>query len=303
MATQPMQDDFEASFNEGAALDAGEVTEEMAAGLDIEDALEDQAKGEKPGEEAAEAGGDVMVAQVQGEAQVPAAEAAPAPTAPAMTAEDVAKEMQRLKSWEGRLKAREAELKSREASGAAAPAAPTEDVAEAVSIAADAVESGAAPDDVMRALAGDFGQEFVQAISRLIEAKAGAIAERVADEKVKPVVGTVDQLIGGLTDERQRNHFETISDKHPDFNEVAQSPEFAAWVQQQGEAASKVVEAGTARQVVALLDQFKQAAGAGNVGSDAEMQAAESVPARRGLTLPKQPVASDDYESAWKEFA
>lgn len=302
MATQPMQDDFEASFNEGAALDAGEVTEEMAAGLDIEDALEDQAEGEKPGEEAAEAaeaGGDVMV----GETEMPA-EAAPAPTAPAMTPEDVAKEMQRLKSWEGRLKAREAELKSREASGAAAPAAPTEDVAEAVSIAADAVESGAAPDDVMRALAGDFGQEFVQAISRLIEAKAGAIAERVADEKVKPVVGTVDQLIGGLTDERQRNHFETISDKHPDFNEVAQSPEFAAWVQQQGEAASKVVEAGTARQVVALLDQFKQAAGAGNVGSDADMQqAAESVPARRGLTLPTQPAASDDYEAAWKEFA
>ncbi|MFW9595547.1 MAG: hypothetical protein ACMV1D_08620, partial [Macromonas sp.] len=117
-----------------------------------------------------------------------------------------------------------------------------------------------------------------------------------------PVMGTVEQLIGSLTDERQRNHFEAIADRHPDFNEVASNPAFQEWVSQQGEAAQSVVEGGSARQVIALLDQFKAAAGGG--GEDmAAMQAAESVPARRGLTLPKQPAASDDYEAAWKEFA
>lgn len=297
MKMQQDENDFASAFNEGAAVDAGEVTEEMAAGLDIEDALEDQAEGETEGMEGEEG--------EQGEGDDAAVAAAPAgetamPEAGAMTPEELAKEVQRLKSWEGRLKARDAELKAREAGGGGGGNG--SDMAEAVAVAAEAVEQGAAPDDVMATLSADFGPDFVEAIGKLIEAKAGAIAERVAGEKVNPVMGTVEQLIGSLTDERQRNHFEAIADRHPDFNEVASNPAFQEWVTQQGEAAQSVVEGGSARQVIALLDQFKAAAGGG--GEDmAAMQAAESVPARRGLTLPKQPAASDDYEAAWKEFA
>lgn len=288
------ENDFAAAFEEGAAVDAGEVTEEMAAGLDIEDALEDQAEGETEGMEGEEGDGaeQMMAAAPTGEAAMP--------EAGAMSPEELAKEVQRLKSWEGRLKARDAELKAREAGGGMGSEGA--DVAEAVAVAAEAVEQGAAPDDVMATLASDFGPDFVEAIGKLIEAKASAIAERVAGEKVNPVMGTVEQLIGSLTDERQRNHFEAIADRHPDFNEVANNPAFQEWVSQQGEAAQSVVEGGSARQVIALLDQFKAAAGGG--GEDmAAMQAAESVPARRGLALPKQPAASDDYEAAWKEFA
>lgn len=290
MKMQQDENDFASAFNEGAAVDAGEVTEEMAAGLDIEDALEDQAEGETEGTE-----------QPAAAAVAPAADEGAAPVAGVtMTPEELAKEVQRLKSWEGRLKARDAELKAREAGGGSG--GDGADMAEAVAVAAEAVEQGAAPDDVMATLASDFGPDFVEAIGKLIEAKAGAIAERVAGEKVNPVMGTMEQLIGSLTDERQRNHFEAIADRHPDFNEVASNPAFQEWVSQQGEAAQSVVEGGSARQVIALLDQFKAAAGGG--GEDmAAMQAAESVPARRGLTLPKQPAASDDYEAAWKEFA
>lgn len=288
------ENDFAAAFEEGAAVDAGEVTEEMAAGLDIEDALEDQAEGETEGMEGEEGDGaeQMMAAAPTGEAAMP--------EAGAMSPEELAKEVQRLKSWEGRLKARDAELKAREAGGGSG--GDGADMAEAVTVAAEAVEQGAELDDVMATLSADFGSDFMEAIGKLIEAKAGAIAERVAGEKVNPVMGTVEQLIGSLTDERQRNHFEAIADRHPDFNEVASNPAFQEWVSQQGEAAQSVVEGGSARQVIALLDQFKAAAGGG--GEDmAAMQAAESVPARRGLTLPKQPAASDDYEAAWKEFA
>ena len=288
MQMQQDENDFAAAFEEGAAVDAGEVTEEMAAGLDIEDALEDQAEGETDGAEVAGETEDAGMMMAS----------APAGEAGAMTPEELAKEVQRLKSWEGRLKARDAELKAREAGGGMGSEGA--DVAEAVAVAAEAVEQGAAPDDVMATLASDFGPDFVEAIGKLIEAKAGAIAERVAGEKVNPVMGTMEQLIGSLTDERQRNHFEAIADRHPDFSEVASNPAFQEWVSQQGEAAQSVVEGGSARQVIALLDQFKAAAG----GEDmAAMQAAESVPARRGLTLPKQPAAADDYEAAWKEFA
>lgn len=288
------ENDFAAAFEEGAAVDAGEVTEEMAAGLDIEDALEDQAEGETEGMEGEEGDGaeQMMAAAPTGEAAMP--------KAGAMSPEELAKEVQRLKSWEGRLKARDAELKAREAGGGSG--GDGADMAEAVTVAAEAVEQGAELDDVMATLSADFGTDFMEAIGKLIEAKASAIAERVAGEKVNPVMGAVEQLIGSLTDERQRNHFEAIADRHPDFNEVANNPAFQEWVSQQGEAAQSVVEGGSARQVIALLDQFKAAAGGG--GEDmAAMQAAESVPARRGLTLPKQPAASDDYEAAWKEFA
>lgn len=290
MKMQQDENDFASAFNEGAAIDAGDVTEEMAAGLDIEGALEDQAEGETEGTE-----------QPAAAAVAPAADEDAAPVAGVtMTPEELAKEMQRLKSWEGRLKARDAELKAREAGGGSG--GDGADMAEAVTVAAEAVEQGAELDDVMATLSADFGPDFMEAIGKLIEAKASAIAERVAGEKVNPVMGTVEQLIGSLTDERQRNHFEAIADRHPDFNEVASNPAFQEWVSQQGEAAQSVVEGGSARQVIALLDQFKAAAGGG--GEDmAAMQAAESVPARRGLTLPKQPAASDDYEAAWKEFA
>lgn len=286
MQMQQDENDFASAFNEGAAVDAGEVTEEMAAGLDIEDALEDQAEGETEGTE-------------QPAAVAPAADEGAAPVAGVtMSPEELAKEVQRLKSWEGRLKARDAELKAREAGGGSGGGGA--DMAEAVTVAAEAVEQGAELDDVMATLSADFGTDFMEAIGKLIEAKASAIAERVAGEKVNPVMGTVEQLIGSLTDERQRNHFEAIADRHPDFNEVANNPAFQEWVSQQGEAAQSVVEGGSARQVIALLDQFKAAAG----GEDmAAMQAAESVPARRGLSLPKQPAAADDYEAAWKEFA
>lgn len=294
MQMQQDENDFASAFNEGAAVDAGEVTEEMAAGLDIEDALEDQAEGETEGMEE-EGKGEAEDAGMDGTGVMAVA---PAGEVGAMTPEELAKEVQRLKSWEGRLKARDAELKAREAGGGMGSEGA--DVAEAVAVAAEAVEQGAAPDDVMATLASDFGPDFVEAIGKLIEAKAGAIAERVAGEKVNPVMGTMEQLIGSLTDERQRNHFEAIADRHPDFNEVASNPAFQEWVSQQGEAAQSVVEGGSARQVIALLDQFKAAAG----GEDmAAMQAAESVPARRGLSLPKQPAAADDYEAAWKEFA
>ncbi len=291
MQMQQDENDFASAFNEGAAVDAGDVTEEMAAGLDIEDALEDQAEGETEGTE-----------QPAAAAVAPAADEDAAQVAGVtMTPEELAKEVQRLKSWEGRLKARDAELKAREAGGGSG--GDGADMAEAVAVAAEAVEQGAAPDDVMATLSADFGPDFMEAIGKLIEAKASAIAERVAGEKVNPVMGTVEQLIGSLTDERQRNHFEAIAERHPDFNEVASNPAFQEWVSQQGEAAQSVVEGGSARQVIALLDQFKAAAGGGGSEDMAAMQAAESVPARRGLTLPKQPAASDDYEAAWKEFA
>ena len=295
------QDNFEAMFNEGAALEKGEVTEDMAAGLDLEEALEEQAESadptqaETPAMDAAE-GENTPAAAV--EMDDPASNPADS------SASDLEKERQRLKSWEGRLKALDAQLKAREQGGdtsmAANGAAPDVE-------AATAVMETQPIDEVMATLAEDFGDDFVRALTQMIESRATEIAGKVADEKVSAVAGNMDQLISSLTDDKARNHFETIADAHPDFMGVAQSPEFKQWVESLGdkaEQAQAIIQSGSSRQVVKLLDEFKATAQAPQEGTpDAAMMAAQSVKGRGGMRLPAKPEVSDDYEAAWNSFS
>lgn len=288
------QDDFESMFNEGVALDEGTVTEDMAAGLDLEEAVEEQSEQEgQPMESGAEeaAEGEGAPSAAPAEESMEGAEPEIGEGEHPASGMDIKKEMQRLKSWEGRLKAREAELKAKEQTPAGAP-----DVETAV-----AVMESQPIDEVMATLAEDFGDDFVAALNQVIEARASEIASKVADEKVGAVAGNVDQLISSLTDERARNHFEMISDAHPDFMDVAQMPEFRQWVESQGEQAKAAVQNGSARQVIKLLNDFKSA-GQG-AEPDAAMMAAQSVKGRGGMRLPAKPEVADDYEAAWNSFS
>ena len=304
------QDNFEALFNEGAALEEGEVTEDMAAGLDLDEALEEQAEGAemaaaKPQDGADEGQEAELPASAAAEGMEPAeaAEENAENAAASHEAAELEKERQRLKSWEGRLKALDAQLKAREQAGDAPAAAESPEVQ-----AATAAMETQPIDEVMATLAEDFGDEFVSALTQVIEARAAEIASKVADEKVGAVSGTVDQLISSLTDDKARNHFETIADAHPDFMEVAQSPEFKQWVESLGdkaEQAKAVIESGSSRQVVKLLDEFKAAGQAGQeaMKDDAAMMAAQSVRGRGGMRLPEKPQVADDYEAAWNSFS
>lgn len=300
------QDNFEALFNEGAAPEEGEVTEDMAAGLDLEEALEaehtpadaaqdpTQAAEEMAEGEASEAMEPADAAPEEGMEKVPYGN----------EAAELEKERQRLKSWEGRLKALDAQIKAREQSGAATPASAE---SPAVQAATAAMETQSI-DEVMATLAEDFGDDFVSALTQVIEARAAEIAGKVADEKVGAVAGNVDQLVASLTDDKARNHFETIADAHPDFMEVAQSDAFKQWVDSLGdktEQAKSVIENGSARQVVKLLNDFKAANqdDQNNTMNDAAMLAAQSVRGRGGMRLPEKPQVADDYEAAWNSFS
>lgn len=299
------QDDFEAMFNEGSAVDGGDVTEDMAAGLDLGEALEEQAEGgAAKGAEAGEAeametakpgiGTDAPGASEASEAVVPADAGAPS---------DIEKERQRLKSWEGRLKALDAQLKAREQAGDPAMAA-TDGANPDVEAATAAMETQPI-DEVMATLAEDFGDDFVRALNQVIESRATEIAGKVAEEKVSAVAGNMDRLISSLTDDKARAHFETIADAHPDFMDVAQSSEFKQWMESLGEKseqAKAIVSGGSARQVVKLLSDFKAASTQSQDEPDAAMMAAQSVTGRSGMRLPVKPEVSDDYEAAWKSF-
>lgn len=304
------QDNFEALFNEGAALEGGEVTEDMAVGLNLEGALEEEnepadaapAAHQEPASHAneqASAADEVMESATDERLEQVPAENGSA---------ELEKERQRLKSWEGRLKALDAQLKAREQAGTAGTAAQAGAESPEVQAATAAMETQPI-DEVMATLAEDFGDEFVSALTQVIEARAAEIAGKVADEKVGAITGTVDQLISSLTDDKARNHFETIADAHPDFMEVAQSDAFKQWVDSLGgdktAQAQSIIESGSARQVVKLLNDFKAANqdDQNNTMSDAAMLAAQSVRGRGGMRLPEKPQVADDYEAAWNSFS
>lgn len=274
--------EYAKAFDDEMAIENGEVTEDDVA---TEGLIPDELEGEATESVAEVAEEGETATEEAPEVATEAALAAPAP--------DIEKEIQRLKSWEGRLKAREAELKSREA-GVATGEMPASDAVQAVEQVADAVASGQSMDDALEQIEADFGPEFVQALTALVSAQAA----RVVDEKVGVVNSDVASLIDALKNDRQREHFEIIAEKHPDFMEVGTSPEFMDWVKQKGEEAQNIVNVGSARQVCALLSEFKKGANKGDPTEDG----AVSVPSRSGgLRLPAKPASSDDYLSAWED--
>lgn len=310
--------------------DAGEANEGEAPavalvldGGELEEAA-DQAAAKDSAEEAADMSGEKVAVATEG----------------AEDAMDMAKEIQRLKSWEGRLKAMEAKLK---AAGAESDEEQTEAVAEAIEKAADATDTVADEEKVeqiaeqveegdlsvqqaMKQLAEDFGDEFVKMIEAIATAKAREAGAKAVDEKVGELKGTVDEIINDITDSKARSHFEKIADAHPDFNEVGDSEEFKTYVEslpdeQKGQAL-EVIANGSAKQIIKLLDGFKAANAAGakagmeqpaelteaqgesivdQAVDESAMDAAEGVRSS-GMKLPDTPAKADDYASAWDEF-
>lgn len=320
------QDEFNAAFAEDAPMPV-EPSEDEAFGLNVEAAAEQEpAPAEEGGEESVAlviADGDEMEKAVDDsmakETSQAAAEVASAP--------DTDKEVQRLKSWEGRLKAMEAKLK---AGGAATEEEQTEAVTEAIEKAADAADTPADSEKVeqiaeavedgsmsaeqaMKQLAEDFGDDFVKMIEAIAVSKAREAGASAASEKFGEVNKTVEEIINDIVDSKAKAHFEMIADKHPDFNEIGGSPEFSSWMDSLPEAekaeAQRVASSGSAKEIIKMLDGYKASAQKPeapvdqgmDMGPDA-MDAAEGVRST-GMRLPQQPgAAEDDYLGAWDKY-
>lgn len=258
------------------------------------------------------------------------------PAEPSTAEPDDPKDSQRQKSWEGRLRAAEEDLKAREEAlrareeSAKTREEPAQEVepaqdeqasaSEAVEQVAEQVESGElTAEQAIKALSDDFGDEFAKMISVLINAKAAEAASKVADEKVGSINKAVEDLISGISDDKARGHFEAIADAHPDFMEMSGGEQMKSYLaglpDEERAAAEQVVERGSARQIIKLLDAVKAAApvepkepdepeeiqAVADPERDAAMDAAEGVRSS-GLKLPEKPGKGDDYESAWSEF-
>lgn len=265
------------------------------------------------------------------------------------------KDIQREKSWEGRLRAREEQLKAREAALAERERATTGDKPagglpqepaaqeaaqeqaegqaeeqaeestedqrkqEDLENAADAVQAGRMTvDEAVKTLSSDFGEEFAQTLSVLIEAKArevaatiaGDEAARVAEERAGKVKTDLDSFMENLNSERARAHFEAIADAHPDFMEMAQSQEMKDYLagldEEKRAEAERIAQGGTTRQVIKLLNAVKKASAEQQPAQEDESMSdaladAEGVRSK-GMSIPKKPTMADDYESAWSQF-
>jgi len=246
--------------------------------------------------------------------EMPAAAAAE-PEAPAESESEAAKNEQQLKSWEGRLKAREAELSAREAAMTTTNAEETQTVSDPVDSEAKAeapAESGTDPEAMIR---GDFGDEFAEAFIALIKKHSGGGG---ADEAVGNLQSRVDGLISELTSERQENHFASIRAQHEDFESLTDTPEFQAWIDANPdkENAERVVTSGSAKEIIALLHDFKaskqvtesEPSSEPDAWGDTESESQDDVAlddaegvrsSGGGLKLPAAPPDSSDFDDAW----
>lgn len=332
MATQE-QDDFAEAFGED--VQRSEMSEDEAFGLAPE------ADTETPDESEAEMAEEPVAEESAAEPAI--AESAPNDPAPAETGEsgpaeetsvvvepgaadagDVEvmspEDIQREKSWMGRLKAKEAELKAREeALKGAAPIEAEESAeapaAEAMENAMEKVESGELTfEQAMQTLETDFGPDFPKMLSVI----AKHIGSQVSDERVGSVRGELDEVVNELRNDKEKSHYETISEAHPDFMDVGASPEFKAYVEglpgSEQERAMQVINGGTAKQINKLLSDYKAkgqvtteadlekpAAPAAAPVDESALDAAEGVRSA-GLKIPEKPTQADDYEAAWNEF-
>lgn len=349
------ENEYDQAFNE-SEVDATEMSEDEAFGLlpentsqegdvevtvDTDDKMQTEAEAAIESAQAAPAEGDMPAAEGGDPVADGGEQMADATTAEgAMTDEPTdPKEIQRMKSWEGRLRKREEELAAKAAELEARSAKPAgtespaeeaaeegaeeaaespsrEEAVEAVQEAVDAVEDGEmTPEQAIKVISEDFGPEFTKMLQTLIKAEAGKV-------KAETDQG-VDALVQAIRDDKAREHFEAIADAHPDFNEVGGSDEMVAYLEDlpddERAAAQKVVEGGSTRQVIKLLNSFKEwKARTGALGGDdaegdepaeaatpavddSAMDAAEGVRST-GLRLPPQPARSNEYEKSWDQF-
>jgi len=208
-------------------------------------------------------------------------------------------EEQRAKSWEGRKQAQAREAAagtddggevqpSEEASETPAEEAEEPEVSELLEDAAEKTE-GMSPDEALKTLAADFGDDFAKLLSTIIDAKVAKASDTVSK--------SVNEIIEDIVDTKARNHFETIADRHPDFMDIANSEDFKAYCADKPECAA-IVDTGTARQINKMLDDFKKTKEPAQ--DDSSMDDAEGVRSS-GMRLPAQPAASSDYSAAWDE--
>lgn len=216
---------------------------------------------------------------------------------------------QRMKSWEGRLSklARENEELKRQLNQGQQAAPQQRDTAggdagtqetgnSSGSGPASSDTNSQADDDLRTRIREEYGDEIAQ----YVDERARQIAQEATQQ--------VDQRIAPLEQARQeveaQQHWQAIQQAHPDVDQIAQSQDLHDWIESQpsyvADAARQVVQAGTAQQVVELLDRYKAERQQGQQQQKPDASKARAVPSRS--SGPPKAKPTQDFDAAWDEF-
>lgn len=150
-------------------------------------------------------------------------------------------------------------------------------------------------------------EEFPE-IAQGIEAKFNAF-----DQQLNQRLQQVDQTLAPIRERESQQalerEYQTLSERHPDYQNVAASTEFNQWLEKQPQPVRQLIESENAADAAYLLDGFKREQGSSNQpqqpaqkpSPNKALERARSVP-RRGT--PKQStIAEDDYDAAFDHYA
>ncbi|WP_395146973.1 hypothetical protein ACF3N0_08760 [Moraxella atlantae] len=154
-----------------------------------------------------------------------------------------------------------------------------------IDIAQQAIESGIDP-----SIFGDFDEEgLAKGIAQLVNERA----TKLVDEKLAQALAPLNQK--QQIDEAQQ-HFSAILSAHPDVESVAESQEFADWIDKQPsytkQAIASVLESGSAQQVIEVLNQFKAAKPAPQAQNQADIK--QAAKEKLSNTTPNIPASLSD---------
>lgn len=260
-----------------------------------------------------------------------------------------AEDMQAFKSWRGRLKKREEELAAREAALGGREQAPAalkdggavtdeldatgagaessakieteqyDDGSSATGVAelpeqspteqATATVSGDDTDAILKSFEEDYGPEFVAAIDTLIDKRARAIVEEMGGAYVSDLSSRIEEVMRTAEEGMGRMHGDVLTALRDDAEEIANSPEFQAWIDglegEEKATAERVVASGRLKEILALFKQYDGSKGGGEA-SDEDKWAADAAAGVKGsapIKLPTRAPASpdDEYRKAWAE--
>lgn len=167
--------------------------------------------------------------------------------------EKLAEARDEAKEWRQRFEEQQAHIAAMQQAqpNQAAPA-----VAEGNLQTAQALIEASGNDADVIELFGDFSEQAIaKAVNTLVQQQLSTQVDAIVNQRL----GEINQQQQTLT--AQEQHFQTISDTHPDWTSVVESSEFDTWLKKQPsyvqDGIDQVFKGGTAQQVNQVLSDYK----------------------------------------------
>ena len=167
--------------------------------------------------------------------------------------EKLAEARDEAKEWRQRFEEQQAHIAAMQQAqpNQAAPA-----VAEGNLHTAQALIEASGNDADVIELFGDFSEQAIaKAVNTLVQQQLSTQVDAIVNQRL----GEINQQQQTLT--AQEQHFQTISDAHPDWTSVVESSEFDTWMSKQPsyiqDGINQVFKGGTAQQVNQVLSDYK----------------------------------------------